>query len=147
MKKPSNRNQICYNNCVNYDKESIKTFVKQTLGCTCSEEVFAYIDCQSNIKLNDIVLNSKINIGNKLLIYVVEINNRDSIKELLPFLVSTGKREKDNLGFNRFRLVLVTKKLNEIKEKAEHVFNTINRDEKVHLHVVSKEGFQKVIKY
>jgi hypothetical protein len=138
MKKPFNRNQIWYNGCVNSGKESIKTFVKQTLGCACPEEVFTYIDCQSNIKMNDIVLNSKINIGNKLLIYVVEINNRDSIKKLLPFLVSTGKKERDNLGFNRFRLVLVTEKLNEIKETAERAFKTIPKDEKIHLHVVLK---------
>jgi hypothetical protein len=132
---------IWYNGCVNFDKEKIKTFVKLTLGCTCPEEVFAYIDCQSNIKLNDdIVLSNKINIGNRLLIYVVEVNNPASIKNTLPFLVNTGKAERDNSKFNRFRLVLVTDKLNEIKEVAESMFNTINKDEKVHLHIVSKDN-------
>lgn len=120
------------------DKERIKTFVQKTLGCGCPEEVFKYIDCQYNIKLNDIVLSSKINIGNRLLIYVIEVNNQSSIKNILPLLVSKGKNERDNLGFNRFRLVLVTDKLNEIKETAETIFKTILKDEKVHLHVVSK---------
>jgi hypothetical protein len=124
---------------VDYDKESIKTFVQKTLGCGCPEEVFEYINCKSNIKLNDIVLSSKINIGNRLLIYVVNINDQNSIKNILPFLVSTGKGERDNLKFNRFRLVLVTDKLNEIKGTAETIFRTISEDEKVHLHVVDKK--------
>jgi hypothetical protein len=124
---------------VDYDKESIKTFVQKTLGCGCPEEVFKYINCKSNIKLNDIVLSSKINIGNRLLIYVVNINDQNTVKNLLPFLVSTGKDERDNLKFNRFRLVLVTDKLNEIKGTAETIFNTISKDEKVHLHVIDKK--------
>jgi hypothetical protein len=124
---------------VNYDKESIKTFVQKTLGCGCPEEVFEYINYKSNIKLNDVVLSSKINISNRLLIYVVNINDQSSIKNILPFLVSTGKGERDNLKFNRFRLVLVTDKLNEIKETAETIFRTISGDEKVHLHVVDKK--------
>ena len=126
---------------MNFDfvKETIKTFVKQTLGCACPDEVFEYIDCQDNIKLNnDILLQNKINIGNRLLIYVVEVNNSGPIKNVLPFLVSTGKTERDNLKFNRFRLVLVTDKVNKIKEIAESLFNTINKDEKVYLHVVAK---------
>jgi hypothetical protein len=124
---------------VDYDKESIKTFVQKILGCGCPEEVFKYIDCQFNIKIDDIVLSSKINIGNRLLVYVVNINDQKTVKNLLPFLVSTGKDERDNLKFNRFRLVLATDKLNEIKGTAETIFNAISKDEKVHLHVIDKK--------
>jgi hypothetical protein len=124
---------------VNYDREAIKTFVQKTLGCGCPEEVFEYIDCQFNIKLDDIELSSKINIGNRLLIYITEVNNQSSVKNILPSLVSAGKNERDTLKFNRFRLVLVTDKLNEIKGSAETIFNTITKDEKVHLHVVDKK--------
>jgi hypothetical protein len=68
----------------------------------------------------------------------MESNNPDSIKNVLPFLVNTGKTERDNLKLNRFRLVLVTDKLDEIKATAESMFNTINKDDKVHLHVVDR---------
>jgi hypothetical protein len=128
-----------YNNQVNYDKEIIKTFVKQILGCACPEEVFEYIDCKSNIQLNDIVLSNKINIGNRLLIYLIEIINPGPIKNILPLLLSAGIKERDGLGFNRFRLVLVSDKVDEIKEVAESLFKTTNKDEKVHLHVISKD--------
>jgi len=120
------------------NNENIKAFVKQTLGCACPEEVFKYIDCQSNIKLNDILLRNKINIGNRLLIYVVEMNNADSLKDILPSLVDMGKKERDNLRFNRFRLVVATDDLEEIKQIAESIFETVDKDEKVYLHIVPK---------
>jgi hypothetical protein len=77
------------------NNENIKQFVTQTLGCACPEEVFQYIDCQNNIKLNDdILLHNKINIGNRLLIYVVEMNNPSFIKINLPLLIEKGKKRE-----------------------------------------------------
>ncbi|OGW51447.1 MAG: hypothetical protein A2Y81_07490 [Nitrospirae bacterium RBG_13_43_8] len=123
-----------------FDREAIKLFVQQTLGCGCPEEVFEHIDCQFNIKVNhEIILRNKIKIGNRLLIYVLEVNNAGPIKTILPFLVAAGKTERDNLKFNRFRLVLVTDKLDELKQAAESMFDTISKDDKVHLHVLHKE--------
>ena len=123
-----------------FDKESIKTFVQQTLGCGCPEEVFRFIDCQFNIKLNDeTILRNKINIGNRLLIYVLEVNNAGPLRNILPFLVKSGKAERDNLKFNRFRLVLATDRAEEIKKTAESIFSVISEDEKVHLHIIDKD--------
>jgi hypothetical protein len=122
--------------------EDIKTFVQQTLGCSCPEEVFDHIECQSNIKLDDnIVLSNKINIGGRLLIYIIEVNNPNSIKYILPSILSTGKEERDRLNFNRFRLVLAADNLNEIKQVVNVMFKTINKDERIHLHIVSKDNF------
>ena len=121
--------------------EKIKTFVKHTLGCACPEEVFKHIDCKQNIKLNDdISLNSKINIGNRLLIYVVEADNQNFITINLPLLVHAGKKERDSSGFNRLRLVIATDKMDGIKEITNSVFQAIgNRDEKIHLHIIHKK--------
>jgi hypothetical protein len=122
--------------------ENIKTFVQQTLGCTCPEEVFSHIECQSNIKLDDnIVLSSKINIGGRLLIYVIEVNKLDSIKYILPYLLSIGKEERDRLNFNRFRLVLAVDNLNYIKQVVDVIFKPINKDERIHLHIIPKDNF------
>ncbi|MFX1521257.1 MAG: hypothetical protein ACFFCD_15190 [Promethearchaeota archaeon] len=121
-------------------KENIKEFVKETLGCDCPENVFTSIDSQLNVKLNnDILLNSKINIGNRLLIHVIEVNDSNSIKSNLSTLVSMGKRERDRGGFNRFRLVLITDKMNEIRKIAYMIFKNLeDKDEKVHLHVIDR---------
>lgn len=123
------------------NNEQIKVFVRQTLGCACPEEVFHYIDCQHNIKLSgDILLSSKINIGNRLLIYVVEMNSPDLIKRKLPILIQTGKKERDSSGFNRFRLAIVTDKVDQIKHVAGSVFENLKyKDEKIHLHIIHKD--------
>ena len=122
------------------NNEKIKLFVIQTLGCACPEEVFQYIDCQHNIKLNDdILLHNKINIGNRLLIYIVEMNNPSFIKINLPLLIETGKKERDNSGLNRFRLVVVTESVNQIKHIAGSVFENLKyKDDKIHLHIIHK---------
>jgi hypothetical protein len=122
--------------------EKIKTFVQETLGCGCPEEVFSFIDCKSNILLNGIMVNIKINIGNRLLIYVVEVKNSDSIIDILTFLVDAGKRERDRSGFNRYRLVLAAENLQKIKQVAHDAFNIIEKDEKIHLHIISKTDME-----
>jgi hypothetical protein len=120
-------------------KQEIKTFVKKTLGCSCPEEVFAYIDCRSNIPLNNVLLRNKINIGNRLLIFVVEVNNDESLKETLKSLVDAGRKERDGFRFNRVRLVLATDNPGLVKRRACDIFDTLERDERIHVHVVHKD--------
>jgi hypothetical protein len=61
------------------------------------------------------------------------------MKHTLSFLLNIGKKERDSSGFNRFRLVLATDKLDEIKEVADVTFKTIDKDDRIHLHVISKK--------
>jgi hypothetical protein len=117
--------------------EHIVAFVKQTLGCNCPEEVFSTIDCLNDVPVRGIALDLKINVGNRLLVYVVTVDDPDSLRRVLPLLVIAGKKERDGEGFNRFRLVLAADDIDKIKDEAETVFNSLNEDEKVHLHLVS----------
>jgi hypothetical protein len=118
---------------------NIKEFVQQTLGCGCPEEVFTYIDCQSNIQLDRVLLKNKINIGNRLLIFIAELNDSDALKETLILLVDKGRKERDRFGFNRFRLVLAAEDPSTVHWRACDIFDTLEKDERVHLHVVHKE--------
>jgi hypothetical protein len=120
-------------------KEQIKLFAQKTLGCGCPEDVFTYIDCRSNIPLNNILLSNKINIGNKLLIFIVEVNDPDSLKETLKSLVYTGIKERDGSGFNRVRIVLTTDNPGTFKKHACDIFDSLEKDERVHLHVIHKD--------
>lgn len=119
--------------------KNIKMFVRETLGCGCPEEVLRHIDCRDHIMVNnEILLRNKINIGNRLLIYVVEADDSNFVKESLSTLVHTGKDERDSMGFNRFRLVIVADKVNMIREVADRIFKDMDdRDEKVHLHIIT----------
>ena len=120
--------------------EHIIAFVKQTLGCNCPEEVFSIIDCLPDIFVGGTALDLKINVGNRLLVYVVTVDDPDSLRLILPVLVAAGKKERDGAGFNRFRLVLGADDTSTIKNEAEMIFNGLNEDEKVHLHTVSRKS-------
>jgi hypothetical protein len=116
--------------------ENIIAFVKQTLGCNCPEEVFSTLNCQSDVPCNGSVLDLKINVGNRLLIYVVTVNEPDSLVRILPALVTAGKKERDEAGFNRFRLVLAADDISNIGKAAGKIFSSLNEDEKVYLHTL-----------
>jgi hypothetical protein len=117
--------------------ESVKDFVRNTLGCDCSEDVFGHIENERDVEAGGAALRNKINVGNRLLVYVVEANT--GILKEMSALISAGKKERDSRGFNRFRLVLVSddKKL---RKPAFEAFKAIGAtDEKIHLHVIGKK--------
>lgn len=122
-------------------KKNIKSFVKQTLGCGCDDKVFELIELQEDVKVdNRYLLADKINIGNRLLIYVIALNDSSLLKDCLSTLFSIGKKERDVSGFNRFRLVIVTEEKNLITRIAEPFFNDlVDKDDKMHLHVIAKD--------
>jgi hypothetical protein len=120
--------------------ENIIAFVKQSLGCNCPDEVFSHIECQSDIPCSGILLDMRINVGNRLLIYIVTVNDPDFLRRMLPALVTAGKKERDGAGFNRFRLVLAADDVSKIKKEAEKIFNSLNEDEKIYLHTLSKKS-------
>jgi len=125
------------------DKEKIKDFAQNTLGCGCPEEVFQHIECESNMRRDGINIAYKIIIGNRLLIYVITIDSPDSLKELIPTLVDVGRRERDSSGFNRFRLILAADDYDEVRQSGEKLFRSLEKDEKIHLHVLPTTSIPK----
>jgi len=121
-------------------KKEIKQFVRDTLGCTCPEEVFQNIDCRADVKASDdVLLDYEINIGNKLLIFVMTIDELGSLSPLIPQLVWDGINKRNQENFNRFRLVLLTQRPSDVEKEAFAIFQSLGADEKVHLHVVAKD--------
>lgn len=124
------------------NNDIIKKFVQQTLGCTCPDDVFQYIDCQSKVDIDDyLVLNYQINIGNKLLIYIASVDESISLVEVISELVQNGIRKRTECGFNRFRLVLMSKTPSSIADEVLAIFNSFGCDDKVHLHIISENDF------
>jgi hypothetical protein len=121
------------------DHNTIKTFAQKTLGCGCPEEVFKYIECRSDTALDGFVLRNWINIGNRLLIYVVEADNFGSLKQMLPVLIAAGRKERDEKKFNRLRIVLAADDIDEVSPIANSIFDNADKDDKVHLHIILKK--------
>jgi hypothetical protein len=114
----------------------IKRFVQETLGCTCPEEVFNRIDYQKEC---DGISGRKINIGERLLIYIITMDGKPNIQGVISSALERGIKERDEKGFTRFRLVLESSRPDELRVLAEHAFDGSGcADEKTHLHVVNE---------
>jgi len=120
--------------------DELRSFIRHTLGCSCPGEVFEHMIRQYDVELeNGISINAKINVGNRLLIYVVEVDDPGLVERDLHAMISAGKNERDREGFNRFRLVLATERKREISDIGNRAFEALpDRDEKVHLHIIEK---------
>jgi len=120
----------------------IKRFVQETLGCSCPEEVFNKIDYK---KESDGISGRKVNVGDRLLIYIITMDGKSNTQEVINSALERGVVERDDKGFNRFRLVLVTSHPDALRSSAELTFESSGyTDEKTHLHVVNEsdvEGF------
>ena len=114
----------------------IKRFVQETLGCSCPEEVFNKIDYQKEC---DGFSGRIINVGDRLLIYIITMDGKSNIQGVINSALERGVEERDNKGLNRFRLVLVASRPDELRGSAEHAFDSSGyTDEKTHLHIVTE---------
>ncbi len=120
-------------------QEHVKRFVRQTLGCTCPDEVFDQIEYQDAVT-DEAPDTRKITIGQRLLIYVWETDDPAMLEDKLPTIVVAGKRERDRRHLNRFRAVIAANDFDRIASVAERVFgNLSDRDEKIHLPLPAME--------
>ena len=114
----------------------IRRFVQKTLGCSCPEEVFGKIDYQEEC---DDISGSKVNVGDRLLIYIITVDAGSSIEAVINPAMERGVEERDKRGFNRFRLVLVVSSPDELRGPAEQAFiDSGYKNEKTHLHVLNE---------
>jgi len=121
------------------DKQ-IRRFVQESLGCTCPEKVFDEIEYQSNRAPSaDSPFTRRICVGGRLLIYILETDDSSCVRSRLEEMVSVGKAERDTRQLNRFRAVVATDDPS-VGAAAEQAFQDVPiKDEKVHLHVVSRD--------
>ena len=118
----------------------IKRFVQENLGCTCPEEVLNKIDFQKDCA--DISA-SKVNVGGRLLIYIITMDGNTGIQEVINTALEKGVEERDRKEFNRFRMVLVTSSPDGLRSAAEKVFaDSEYANEKTHLHIVSQSDVE-----
>jgi hypothetical protein len=118
----------------------IKCFVQEILGCSCPEEVFNKIDYQ---KESEDISGRKVNVGDRLLIYIITMDRKPDIQEVINSALEQGVEEREKKGLNRFRLVLVASHPDELRSSAEHAYDSSGfTDEKTHLHIVKKSDVE-----
>lgn len=123
-------------------KKDIKLFVRRTLGCACPEEVFDRIECRSDVSSGcGIVLDYEIDVGGRLLVFVLILGQAEAVEPVVTALVRAGTEKRDREGFNRIRLVLLSDDPEAVSKTAFEAFESLDTDEKVHLHVLSNNDF------
>ncbi len=122
------------------DHDSIKSFIQETLGCGCPEEVFRAVDARRRVRLqNAVEIDCVLIVGRRLLVYIVDEGDGILDEKRLAFYVAEGTKDRDRKGLNRFRLVIVSDAAS-ARKRLEHAFKTLNsNDDKVHLHVIGRE--------
>ena len=120
----------------------IKRFVQEILGCSCPEEVFNQIDYQEE---GDGILGRKVTVGNRLLIYIIIMDRKFNIQGVIHSALEQGVEERDKKGLNRFRLVLVASRPDELRSSAERTFDSSGyTDDKTHLHIVNESEVESI---
>jgi hypothetical protein len=131
----------------NSKNENIVQFIQNTLGCQCTEEIFNSIELGRGSTPNGEAAFAKMVIGNRLLIYIVKpLSATESLmNNVIPILTKMGILERDNKGYNRFRLVLAKQSDDVISDNLIKDFqNTAGHDEKAHIHFISQHELPNV---
>ena len=118
------------------EKEIIKRFAVDVLGCGCEQSVFNSIDVDEGFLLNcGVRLSKKILIGRRLLIYIADAGS--CAPGEVAAVVHEGLAERDANGYNRLRLVIVTPETGAVLKVYNDAFRmTADKDEKCHIHVL-----------
>jgi hypothetical protein len=124
------------------ESESIRFFVKDILGCQCSDDVFKSIKHKTDVELeSEIMVDHIFVIGDRLLIFLFTLSNyaHNNLEQIIPTLIAHGQAWRNKELLNRFRLVLISKDPHELEATASKIFyDTIGNDEKTHLHILSE---------
>jgi len=121
------------------DQQAIKHFVVEDLGCQCPDEVFEKIVVESGRPpISGVAIDHRINIGDRLLVYLVDGRQLHAPAPQLAALVAAGLQDRDQHRFNRFRLVVVTTEAVRDEGTLRPLFEQLaGRDERTHLHTVT----------
>ncbi len=117
----------------------VKGFVRDTLGCSCPDEVFERIDYRPQAHVPGVAgALSRILVGDRLLVYVLFADDPRLIAHNLDVVLAQGKQERDACGYNRLRTVVVTQEVGPIERLVESKFrNQAAVDAHTYIHVVS----------
>ena len=118
---------------------TVVSFVRNSLGCDCPDEVFSHILVESpEDALAHLSVNKLLKIGGRLMTAICLPSVNIDVFDNLQQLFSVGKRLRDQAGFNRFRLVVISGNPEEITPKLCDRFTQLTGlDDRIHLHVVS----------
>lgn len=117
----------------------IEHFVRGTLGCQCPDEVFRSVSIDPLRTADGAIGYTRLLVGNRLLIYILDTAAVRVADGALTDLVACGRRERDEHGYNRFRLVMACDEPASAGTAVQSAFDeAAGNDERAHLHCVPR---------
>lgn len=122
------------------DRQAIEHFVRSTLGCTCPGDVFESIAIERSTSPDTPLPLTRLVVGNRLLIDVVEAQTAKSTAHAVSWLIAQGRSERDAKHLNRYRLVIATDHPTQVLTDAKASFaSAAGDDDRAHLHVIATD--------
>lgn len=122
-----------HGNLTEQERDEIEAFVRGTLGCQCPTEVFESILVESQAGQEGEPRHTRLLIGQQLLIFVAGASQADRTAPAVAALARAGTAERNDEGYNRFRLVQPAPASEAVQQAFRAV---IDGDNKAHLHFV-----------
>lgn len=118
----------------------VQTFVQQALGCGCPEEVLQTILTNDfTLPARPSLLIRRLLIGNRLLVYLAAPDGDTRVADLLTTLAVHGQKERQEHGYSRVRVVLLSEQPDRDRIMLEQRFTAIRGDDvRLHLHIVDR---------
>jgi hypothetical protein len=123
----------------------LERFVRETLGCTCPDEVFEQVEIGEGSPLPDGGRVRRIAIGGRLLIYLVDGVPVDAVDRDIRGWTLSGRIDRDGAGMNRFRLVIGLDGLSgSDADRIKGAFAAAcdEGDDRMHLHLVEPDSIR-----
>ena len=109
-------------------------FVRGTLGCECPDEVF------QSIAIDHTDSHTRLVVGNRLLIYVLESSSGKTPGKALARLAERGLADRNAARLNRFRMVIASPQPTLALADAKANFaGSVGDDDRAHLHVIATD--------
>lgn len=119
------------------DATAASRFVREELGCTCPEEVFRHVESARGGSAGGVPVAWRIDVGGRLLVYVLDGEPGAGLDERLEALVRFGRAERDRAGFNRLRVVVAGQDPEALVPWLDRVTKRLAPlDDRIHLHAV-----------
>ena len=121
-----------YNDVTSPASPALEHFIRSTLGCKCPDEVF------QSVAIDRADSHIRLVIGNRLLIYVLEIAPGRTAAKAVSHLTEQGLADRNAEHLNRFRLVVASTQPTLILADTKASFaGAAGDDDHAHLHVLA----------
>lgn len=119
------------------DFTAVHHFVRHILGCGCPEEVFDDLDLSLATAWESGPTVKTLLVGRRLLICILDCQEMEELKNLLPRLARMYRDERDRQGYNRVRIVVATRTPVSLSPAADFLFQSLPEvDDRMHLHIL-----------